>query len=85
MNPKQFNKLFQEVAVFKHPKYSSENAPEPKVVVLPRPCEDCDQIVTDRRVDIYLNRGINGLWIKRCSACKQKTSVEHPLDTGFAK
>jgi hypothetical protein len=46
-------------------------------IATPRPCDDCDQIVSGRTVDyklIGLNTNKPG-WIKRCNYCKLKTTI----------
>lgn len=44
----------------------------------PSQCEDCDLVVTDRRVS-YKFLVDTQQWLKKCSGCREKTPVQNPF------
>lgn len=47
----------------------------------PRPCDDCGESVAGRTVTYALKLGYRDCqtWDRRCSECRLKTTVDHPL------
>jgi len=47
-----------------------------------RPCEDCDLMVSDRRITYSLKyyKNDDRAWIRKCTGCGVKTPVLKPFD-----
>ena len=66
MNPKEFEQIVNQY--FKYVKHEDEYRLKP----ITKPCEDCDQIVTNRIVNcaMYIDKRFDNYFKHQCKNCK---------------
>jgi len=78
MDPQEFNRIFKTVARVKPKVAGAIFDSNPKIILLPKPCEDCGEMVEGRHLSIYPAKRDPG-WIRNCNQCNRKRVISHPL------
>jgi len=98
MDPYKFNKICEELlhvelkqGIFSNPSnpasYRREGSTRLALRPLPRICRDCQELVTNRSIEYYLDNSNEKTqeWIKKCSHCNKKTPISLRKINGLDK